>query len=68
METKVIKKIESPYLNVREAAEYLRVSARMLYNRCAPGAVSPLPIKVKRIGRRLLFDKRELDKFMDDQG
>lgn len=55
-------------LNVEEAAIYLGLSARTLYNRCAPKAADPFPVKPKRVGKALRFDIRELDRFIDSLG
>lgn len=52
-------------LNVLEAGQYLGLSARTLYNRCAPKAMSPFPVKAKRVGKSLRFDIRDLDAYID---
>lgn len=52
-------------LKVEEAAVYLGLSARTLYNRCAPKAMSPFPVKPKRVGKALRFDLRDLDAYID---
>ena len=51
-------------LTVAQAAEYLNISARSLYNRTGPRAKNPFPVRPKRIGRSLRFDKQELDRFI----
>lgn len=52
-------------LRVEEAAAYLGISARTLYNATAPKSKKPFEIKPKRIGKRVLFDVRDLDKWID---
>lgn len=52
-------------LNINEAAKYLGISKQTLYNRCAPRAKNPFPVKPKRIGRSLRWDIRDLDKYID---
>ena len=52
-------------LNVAEAAVYLGLSARTLYNRCAPKSTNPFPVRAKRVGKALRFDLRDLDFYID---
>jgi predicted DNA-binding transcriptional regulator AlpA len=52
-------------LKVEEAAVYLGLSARTLYNRCAPKASNPFPVRAKRVGKALRFDLRDLDAYID---
>lgn len=52
-------------LSVEEAAIYLGLSPRTIYNGVAPGSKNPFPIKPKRFGKRRLFDIRDLDAFAD---
>jgi hypothetical protein len=49
---------------VQETAEYLGVKARTIYNRIGPKAKDPFPVKAKRVGRRVLFDIRDLEAFV----
>lgn len=58
--------IEIKLLTIQEAAQFLGLKKQTLYNRCAPKAQNPFPVKPKRIGGRTLrFDKRDLDKYID---
>jgi len=50
---------------VDEAAAYLGLSPRALYNGIAPKAQKPFPVKPKRYGRKPLFEKSELDRFAE---
>lgn len=52
-------------LSVDEAAAYLGISARTVYNQIGPKAKKRFPVKVKRIGRLVKFDIRDLDRFVD---
>lgn len=55
-------------LSVEEAAVYLGLSPRTLYNGVAPKSKDPFPVKAKRLGKRVLFDIHELDRFVDSLG
>ena len=52
-------------LDANEAARYLGISVKTLYNQTGPKAKKRLPVKVKRIGKLLKFDIRELDAYID---
>jgi excisionase family DNA binding protein len=52
-------------LSVREAAMYLGLSSRTLYNGIAPGSKNPFPVKPRHYGKRRLFEKEHLDAFCD---
>jgi hypothetical protein len=52
-------------LNVNDTAKYLGIAPKTLRNRLGPKAQNPFPVKPKRIGRRVLFDLKELDAFVD---
>ena len=52
-------------LTVPQAARYLGIGTQTLYNRIAPGAKDPFPIKPKGIGRLRRFDRQQLDAFID---
>ncbi len=52
-------------LSVEETANYLAISARTLYNGIAPKSKKPFPVKPKRLGKRVLFDVRDLDRYID---
>lgn len=47
---------------IRDAAFFLGVSEQYLYNGTARKSKKPLPIPFKRIGGKILFDIRELEK------
>jgi predicted DNA-binding transcriptional regulator AlpA len=52
-------------MSVEEAAEYLGLSPRTIYNRIAPRAKNPFPVRPKRIGKLVKFDRLQLDQWID---
>ena len=52
-------------MSVEETAEYLGLSPRTLYNRIAPKAKNPFPVRPKRIGKLVKFDRLQLDQWID---
>jgi predicted DNA-binding transcriptional regulator AlpA len=52
-------------MGVADAARYLGISAKTIRNRLGPRAKEPFPIRPKRIGRRVVFDRADLDAFAD---
>jgi len=52
-------------LGVEQAAEYLSLSPKTIRNGLARDAERPFPVKPKRYGRRVLFDIRDLDAYVD---
>ncbi len=63
-----MQKPEQRYMSLRETAEYIGIAGKTLYNRLAQDAKKPFPVKPKRVGGRLIFDRQKLDKYMDDTG
>jgi predicted DNA-binding transcriptional regulator AlpA len=53
------------FLSVQETAEYLGISPRTIYNKIGRGDKSPFPIKPKRFCRRVTFDMRDLNNYLD---
>ena len=53
------------FYTVEEAAGYLGLSPRTIYNGIAPKTKKPFPVQPKRYGRKPLFEKAELDRFAD---
>jgi excisionase family DNA binding protein len=56
---------EKRWMSVDETAEYLGISKRTIYNRVHRKAGKPFPIKAKRIGRLIKFDRRDVDAYME---
>ncbi len=57
--------IKPRLLNVEAAASYMGISPKTLRNRLGPKAANPFPVKPKKIGKRVLFDIRQLDAFIE---
>jgi excisionase family DNA binding protein len=55
-------------LSVEEAAHYLSLSPRTIYNGIAPKSKKPFPVRPKRIGKLVRFDIRDLDEFISALG
>ena len=49
-----------PYLKVREAANYMRISERKLRE-----LIATRELKIVRIGRRIIVRKVDIDKYME---
>lgn len=52
-------------LNVNDTAKYLGIAPKTIRNGLGPKAPNPFPVKPKRIGRRVLFDVKDLEAFAD---
>jgi hypothetical protein len=52
-------------LGVELAATYLGLSPKTIRNGLSRDAERPFPVKPKRYGRRVLFDIRDLDAYVD---
>ena len=50
---------------VAEAASYLGISPRTIYNGVAPGSENPFPVRHKKRGKVVLFEKKDQDEFAD---
>lgn len=57
--------IEPRLLNIKQAAAYLCIAEKTIRNRIGPKAERPFPVKAKRIGKRVLFDRNDLNRFID---
>lgn len=58
-------KLKRRLLPVNEAAEYLGLAPKTLRNRLGPKAPDPFPVKPRKIGKKVLFDVHDLDRFCD---
>ena len=47
---------------IHELAEYLGLSSQTIYNQLS---AETFPIRTKRMGRRLLWDRRDVDRYLD---
>ncbi len=52
-------------LSVEETAEYLGISNRTIYNMIGRRKRNKFPIPVKRFGRLVKFDIRDVDAYID---
>ncbi len=59
----VEKNVRPRLLRIEQAAAYLGLSPKTISNRLSDGT---FPVKSKRIGRTVLFDLRDLDKYVDE--
>lgn len=59
------KQINKRLLSVEETAEYLGLSPRTIYNQICRKAKRPFPLKPKRIGKLVKFDKHDIDAYID---
>lgn len=54
--------LERRFYPVEDAANYLGVSVQFIYNGTAKKSKKPLPFPFRRIGGKILFDIRDLEK------
>jgi predicted DNA-binding transcriptional regulator AlpA len=52
-------------ISVEEAAKYLGISPRTIYNAVAPKSKNPFPVKPKRVGKLVKFDIRDLERYVE---
>jgi excisionase family DNA binding protein len=57
--------IKKRLLSVKETAVILGISDRYIYNRVHRKAKRKFPIKPKRIGRLVKFDRRDVEAFLE---
>lgn len=60
-----MRQVRARLFGIVETANYLGIAPKTLRNRLGPRAVNPFPVKPKRIGKRVLFDVKALDAFVD---
>jgi excisionase family DNA binding protein len=58
---------EKRLFSVKEAAVYLNISPRSIYNRVCRRSKNPFPVKHLRIGSSIKFDIEDLDAFVESQ-
>jgi hypothetical protein len=54
--------LQQRFFGVRDAARYLGVSVQYIYNGTSRKAKKPFPVPFKRIGGKVLFDLRDLER------
>jgi hypothetical protein len=52
-------------LDIEQTGEYLSIAPKTIRNGLARDAKTPFPIKPKRYGKRVLFDRKDLDRYVD---
>ena len=52
-------------LTVTQAGQYLGISGKTIRNQLCRNAKKKFPVKPKKWGKRVLFDKKDLDAFAD---
>ena len=52
-------------MDLKTAALYIGMAEKTLRNRISRKAENPFPVKPKRQGRKILFDRRDLDAYAD---
>ena len=52
-------------MDLSTAAAYIGMAEKTLRNRISRKSKEPFEVKPKRRGRKVLFDKKELDKYAD---
>jgi len=57
--------IRSPLLTADETAKYMRVSKQSLYNSRSKNSRNKFPVKGKKVGGRVFWDKRDLEALID---
>ena len=57
--------METRLLNIKQAATYLGIAEKTIRNRIHRKAERPFPVKARRIGKRVLFDRKDLDRYID---
>jgi excisionase family DNA binding protein len=53
---------EKRLLSAKEAAKFLGISRKTIYNELSAGR---FPVKVKRHGKKLLFERKDLERYAD---
>jgi len=53
------------FLSVEETAQYLGLSPRTIYNQVGPRAKKRFPIKPKKIGGLVKFDRNDIEQYIE---
>ncbi len=60
-----MSQVQPRLLSVEETAKYLSIAPKTIRNRLGAKAPDPFPVKPKRIGKRVLFDLKDLNRYID---
>jgi hypothetical protein len=52
-------------MSIEDAARFLSIAPKTIRNGLGQRAVKPFPVKPKRIGKRVLFDVKDLNAYVD---
>ena len=63
LETRTEPGLQRRFYSVKEAATFLGVAPQTIYNATSRRSGKTLPIPFKRLGSRILFDIKDLEKF-----
>jgi len=61
MDSSIAKRLFS----IEEAAAYLGIKPRTIYNGVAPKSKRPFPVKAKRVGKLVKFDIHDLERYVE---
>ncbi len=59
------EKANDRLLNIRDVARILGISERTIYNQVRKGAERKFPIRVKRVGKLIRFDPKDVRRYID---
>ena len=59
------KQLTKRLLSVEEAAGYLGLSPRTIYNGLIKKAKKPFPVRHKKLGKLIKFELKDLDAYLD---
>jgi hypothetical protein len=60
------KEFKPRLLNIEQAAYYLGMAPKTLRNRISRKAENPIALRHKKLGRKVVFDIRDLDEYADN--
>lgn len=64
--TPPVPRIGPTLLTVEEVAAILRIPKSEIYKRTCKSATDPFPIPAKRLGKRIRFDMRDVESYLDN--
>lgn len=60
-----MSQVQPRLLSIEQTAKYLSIAPKTIRNRLGPKAPDPFPVQPKRIGKRVLFDIKDLNRYVD---
>jgi predicted DNA-binding transcriptional regulator AlpA len=55
---------EKRLLSIKELSHLLGISPKTIYNRVGRKSKRPFPVKPKRVGRLVKFDRQDVDRYI----